>query len=272
MSNRLFIGICMLASALWFTGCAQNAPVGKYAWEKKKPFVISQERQRSTMKSYCVLGKTYTPAYVEVGDSMDGVASWYGPDFHGKYTSSGEVYNMYDFTAAHKTWPMDTVVKITNLDNGKTQTARINDRGPFKDDRIIDCSYATGKALGLDRTGLAKVKIEAISFTGKPLKPTFDMHIDSTIAVNSPAVNSPKKILLDNFGIQVGAFRIEQGALKTKDRYASLDPKYKSIVKRFDMGDGGVLYRVFVMGFISEEEAKNYMACHGITGAIIIRG
>ena len=265
MSNRLFVGFCITVSMLWLAGC--SAPVGTYGWKKKQPFITSQDRHKTTMRTYYALGNTYSPTYIEVGESMSGVASWYGPDFHGKYTSSGEMYDMYDFTAAHKTWPMDTVVKITNLDNGKTQTARINDRGPFKDDRIIDCSYATGKALGLDKTGLARVKIEAISFNSRPPKPTIDTRVNTNFADNSP-----KKILLDNFGIQVGAFKIEQGALKTKDKYASLDPKYKSIVKRFDTADGGVLYRVFVMGFVSEDEARNFMADHGIANAIIIRG
>ncbi|MGW8169601.1 MAG: septal ring lytic transglycosylase RlpA family protein [Sulfurovaceae bacterium] len=263
MSHRLFVGFCITVSVLWLAGC--SAPVGTYGWNKKQPFITSQDRHKTTMRSYNALGNTYNPTYIEAGETMSGVASWYGPDFHGKYTSSGEVYNMHDFTAAHKTWPMDTVVKITNLDNGKTQIARINDRGPFKDDRIIDCSYATGKAIGLDKTGLARVKIEAISFNSRPPKPTMDANANI-------AVNSPKKILLDNFGIQVGAFRIEQGALKTKDKYASLDPKYKSIVKRFDTADGSALYRVFVMGFVSEDEARNFMADHGIANAIIIRG
>ncbi|MDD5405876.1 MAG: septal ring lytic transglycosylase RlpA family protein [Sulfurovaceae bacterium] len=267
MPNRLLIGFYILLSVLWLAGCSQNAPMGQYGFKKKEPFITSQERHNATMKSYYALGKTYSPTYIEVGDTMSGVASWYGPDFHGKYTSSGEIYDMYDFTAAHKTWPMDTVVKITNLDNGKTQIARINDRGPFKDDRIIDCSYATGKALGLDKTGLANVKIEAISFNSRPVKPIIDTQVNSNMAYNSP-----KRILLDNFGIQVGAFRIEQGALKTKDRYASLDLKHKSVVKRFDTADGRALYRVFVMGFVSEDEARNYMAYHGITDAVIIRG
>jgi len=263
LRSRLFIGICILTSAFWLAGC--SAPVGTYGWNKKQPFITSQDRHKTTMRSYNVFGKTYNPTYIEAGETMSGIASWYGPDFHGKYTSSGEMYNMNDFTAAHKTWPMDTVVKITNLDNGKTQIARINDRGPFKDDRVIDCSYATGKALGLDKTGLARVKIEAVSFNSKPPKQIMD-------ANTNIAANSPKKILLDNFGIQVGAFKIEQGALKTKDKYASLDPKYKSVVKRFDTHDGSALYRVFVMGFASEDEARNYMADHGIVNAIIIRG
>ena len=265
MINRSFIGICILASVFWLAGC--SAPVGTNGWNKKQPFITSQDRHKTTMRSYSALGKTYNPTYIEVGETMSGIASWYGPDFHGKYTSSGELYNMNDFTAAHKTWPMDTVVKITNLDNGKSQIARINDRGPFKDGRIIDCSYATGKALGLDATGLARVKIEAISFNSRPAKPTIDAGVNIKIADNSPT-----KILLDNFGIQVGAFKIEQGALRTKNKYASLNPKYKSVVKRFDAADGSTLYRVFVMGFASEDEAKSYMTDHGIANAIIIRG
>ncbi len=246
-----------------------SAPKAK----KKTAPITSQARHKATMKPYCVLGKKYTPEYIKLGDTMIGIASWYGPDFHGKYTSNGEIYNMYDFTAAHKTWPMNTLVKVTNLDNGKTQLVRINDRGPFKDGRIIDCSYAAGKSLGLDRSGLARVKIEAVGFNSKPIKPTI-LNDNVYLAQNTfPKLsNSTKKVLMNNFGIQVGAFKLKNGADITKEKYASLDKRYNVEVKKFSLADGSEIYRVFVMGFISEEEARDYMSCYGISKAIIIRG
>lgn len=267
MINKISVLLFVLVGMLWYSGCSQMTP------SKRATKITSQARHKSTMRPYCVLGKKYTPEYVEIGDSMTGIASWYGPDFHGKYTSSGEIYDMNDFTAAHKTWPMDTLVKVTNLDNGKTELVRINDRGPFKDGRIIDCSYAAGKSLGLDKTGLARVKIEVVGFNSKPLKPTIlndNIYLARNTAPKSSS--SPKKVLMNNFGIQVGAFRLKKGADITKEKYASLDKRYSVEVKKFFLADGSEIYRVFVMGFASEEEAKDYMACYGISKAIIIRG
>jgi len=127
----------------------------------------SKARLNSTMKPYWVGFHRYSPEVVSLGSTMYGVSSWYGPNFHGKQTSSGEQYNMHAFTAAHKTWPMDTMVRVDNLKNGKSVVVRINDRGPFVSGRVIDCSYAAGKAIGLDASGVANVKLTVIGFAGK---------------------------------------------------------------------------------------------------------
>jgi Lytic transglycolase len=92
-----------------------------------------------------------------------GEASWYGPRFHGKLTSSGEVYNQYAFTAAHPTLPEGSRVKVTNLDNGKSVTVRVTDRGPFTDGRIIDVSHRAAKSLGMVEDGTAKVRVKVLS-------------------------------------------------------------------------------------------------------------
>jgi len=91
-----------------------------------------------------------------------GVASWYGPDFHGKPTSSGEIYDMYQLTCAHNTLPLGTTVIVTNLENGKSLELRVNDRGPFVKDRVIDLSYSAAKILGIYEKGTAFVKVETI--------------------------------------------------------------------------------------------------------------
>ncbi len=91
-----------------------------------------------------------------------GVASWYGPDFHGKPTSSGEIYDMYQLTCAHNTLPLGTMVIVTNLENGKSLELKVNDRGPFAKDRIIDLSYAAASILGVYEKGTAQVKVETI--------------------------------------------------------------------------------------------------------------
>jgi len=96
--------------------------------------------------------------------SYKGVSSWYGPDFHGKLTANGEVYDQYGVTAAHKELPLNTVVRVTNLDNSKSIILRINDRGPYAKNRILDCSYGAAKKLDFLNQGTANVKIEVIEF------------------------------------------------------------------------------------------------------------
>ncbi len=91
-----------------------------------------------------------------------GIASWYGPNFHGKKTASGEIYNMFDFTAAHKYLPFNTLVRVRNLSNNKSVIVRINDRGPFVKNRIIDLSYAAAKKIDLIKTGTAFVEVEIL--------------------------------------------------------------------------------------------------------------
>jgi len=93
-----------------------------------------------------------------------GVSSYYGPNFHGKLTANGEVYDMYGLTAAHKEMPLNTVARVTNLDNGRSLILRINDRGPYIDGRILDCSYGAAKKLGFINEGTANVEIKIIEW------------------------------------------------------------------------------------------------------------
>lgn len=117
---------------------------------------------------YTVLGSTYHVRNSSAGYRETGIASWYGSKFHGKPTSSGEPYDMYKVTAAHRTLPLPTYVRVTNLDNGRNAVVRVNDRGPFHPDRIIDLSYAAAVKLGVVRTGTARVEVEAIDFDETP--------------------------------------------------------------------------------------------------------
>jgi rare lipoprotein A len=115
-------------------------------------------------RPYTVLGKHYTPLKTGKGFAQQGDASWYGQKFHGHLTSNGETYDMYAMTAAHKTLPLPSFVKVTNMINGKQVIVRVNDRGPFHGDRIIDLSYAAAKKLDYLKTGTAPVKVEVIHF------------------------------------------------------------------------------------------------------------
>ncbi len=114
------------------------------------------------IRDYVDRGIHYYPRYVKKGLVKYGKASWYGKRFHGKLTANGERYNMYSMTAAHRTYAMNTVVKVTNLKNKKSVKVRINDRGPFYRSRDIDLSYAAAKRLGIHKKGVAKIKLEVI--------------------------------------------------------------------------------------------------------------
>ncbi|HCN44403.1 MAG TPA: septal ring lytic transglycosylase RlpA family lipoprotein, partial [Pseudomonas sp.] len=111
---------------------------------------------------YTVLGKTYYPIPESRNYVAEGTASWYGTKFHGQNTANGEVYDLYGMSAAHKTLPLPAYVKVTNLDNRRSVILRVNDRGPFYSDRIIDLSYAAAKKLGYAESGTARVRVEGI--------------------------------------------------------------------------------------------------------------
>jgi rare lipoprotein A len=113
--------------------------------------------------SYSINGKTYYPMKkVAAGFNQKGVASWYGPGFHGKKTASGEVYDMHGMTAAHSVLPLNTMVKVKNLNNDKEIIVRVNDRGPFINDRVIDLSLAAARDLGMVQCGTVPVRVSVI--------------------------------------------------------------------------------------------------------------
>ncbi|SEO70324.1 rare lipoprotein A [Pseudomonas sp. Snoq117.2] len=111
---------------------------------------------------YTVLGKTYFPLTDSRNYRVTGTASWYGTKFHGQATANGETYDLYGMTAAHKTLPLPSYVRVTNLDNGRSVILRVNDRGPFYSDRVIDLSFAAAKKLGYAEIGTARVSVEGI--------------------------------------------------------------------------------------------------------------
>ena len=253
-----------MAVLLAFSGCSgHNA--GVYSGSSRTVPAVSHPRSskaihRATLRPYTVGGKTYYPTVVKVGWTQDGIASWYGPNFHGGKTSNGETYNMYALTAAHKTLPMNTMVRVTNKRNGKSVVVRINDRGPFVSGRIIDLSYAAGKRIGIDKTGTAPVRLTVLGF-------------DRIIASMAPKGSGERRktVVLRNFGVQVGAFRHLHGAQVYQHKFERTAPRYRVRIQKFQV-DGRPLYRVWLMGFGSEAEARDFIRTHGIPGAFIIRG
>jgi len=192
--NRLLIVLLAFLVLCSCGGRKRRLPEARYA----KPAIVLPE----TAKPYSVDGVSYYPLPSGEGFVQEGVASWYGRKFHGKKTSSGEIYNMYDVTAAHKTLPFGTRVRVENLSNQKQVIVRINDRGPFVKQRIIDLSYAAAKKTGLVGPGTARVRLTALSKqvgtvrAGTARKPLVE------------ATNFNK----GKFTIQVGAFRERENA------------------------------------------------------------
>jgi rare lipoprotein A len=191
----------------------------------------------------------------KVGDIEHGIASWYGPNFHSKKTSNGEIYNMYASTAAHKTLPMNTMVKVFNLDNGKSTIVRINDRGPFVDGRIIDLSNKAAHDVDMVKSGTAKVKIQILGFHAK-------------IATTQDELNEVATV--GQYFVQVGAFRRSEGARITQRKFKLILQSQYDVITKEGTLDEKPIYRVWVSGFRSEEEAKDFRDKNDLKGAMII--
>lgn len=197
----------------------------------------------ATQRPYTIQGKTYHPMPSAEGYREIGFCSWYGPNFHGKRTSNGEVYDMEDMTAAHKLLPMNTYVRVTNLDNGRQAVLRINDRGPFVDGRIIDLSKAAARQLDVLGPGTARVEVEALGFkkagsgqAGRPVE-------------YEPPASYEEGV----FTVQVGAFTDERNAQRLA---SSLRPTWGEVfVIKYDRGDE-IFFRVRVNKLNRLEDAQ----------------
>lgn len=227
--------------------------------------------QRATMRPYKIDGKWYYPQRVSLGERFEGIASWYGPDFHAKKTSNGEIYNMHAHTAASKTLPMNTVVRVYNKDNGKTTIVRINDRGPFVDGRIIDLSNAAAREIEMVQKGTARIVVEVIGFKGmigekmsRPSEMTEKLKSEFKVGVSQESVDGGV------FALQVGAFRRKEGAEETKQKFDQLK-NYTTIIQEQEIDDGSI-YRVMIQGFRSEDEANDFLNRHpNIKGRVSVR-
>lgn len=175
VSNAVVVGVvCAFAS-----GCAYmpEAVTSRFDQPETKELFVGEsavsvkpagglrirKSNRGNMESYVVRGQRYFTMDSADGYSARGVASWYGPNFHGRTASNGEVYDMYRLTAAHKTLPLPTYARVTHLENGRSVVVKINDRGPFSGDRILDLSFAAALRLGMVKDGTAMVDIQALS-------------------------------------------------------------------------------------------------------------
>ena len=230
------ISLVALLSGCGYFGAREIAPVAAPA-----PVPLVKEQAPSPRNGveplsrygnpefYEVMGVRYVPLKSADGYVEQGIASWYGPDFHGELTSTRETYDMYQMTAAHKTLPLPTWVEVTNLENGRKVRLRVNDRGPFKDERIIDLSYAAALKLDVVRNGTARVEVRAVQGPAAP-------PVRMAAAPAATAGQAPSMYL------QVAAFGARENADRMRQR---LEPALGAPVRVFeDTAHAPPLYKV----------------------------
>lgn len=247
------------AGGLYKPGVADGGPaIPPDVSRLEEPTPRPEPRARYGNRSpYTVLGKVYHVMPSAAGYVERGIASWYGNKFHGRATSSLEPYDMYQFTAAHKTLPLPTYVRVTNLDNGRSVTVRVNDRGPFHVGRIIDLSYAAAIKLGIHVQGTGRVEVRALA-PGEVPPPVSASEPTSTPAPGR-ATPPPRPVAGDSgrIWLQVASFGERANAKRLEDRLQDADIHHVD-VKRAKVR-GQRVYRVRIGPFDTRGEAERVM-------------
>ena len=205
------------------------------------PVVIPEPLNRTgagNRSPYTVLGKSYEVLPTEEGYFERGVASWYGEKFHGHKTSNGEVFDMYLASAAHKSLPIPSFLQVTNLDNNRSIVVRVNDRGPFHGDRVIDLSYAAAVKLGYADRGTARVQLESIVATGSSR--------DRGVRGANPTENETLRVSsTDSKYLQVGAFSDLSAAQEVSSRVEAIT-SLPVFIRSVNTSNNRILHRVRV--------------------------
>jgi peptidoglycan lytic transglycosylase len=259
-SAGVLIVVFVLAPALLLTGCSSRIARDTGDAAPQEPVDISGipdavPRNEPLSRygnpvSYEVMGHRYYTLKSRNGYVKRGIASWYGTKFHGQRTSSGEVYDLYKMTAAHKTLPLPTYARVTNLKNGRSIIVKINDRGPFHPNRIIDLSYAAAAKLGILEYGTGLVEVEAIN-PSAPKKPM--------LAASEPVVQEGSSLFL-----QVGAFSNRDNAQRLSSKLQNA--KIGDIHIMEASNASGPIYRVRIGPLESVDEADR------LSSALVSKG
>jgi len=250
--------------AVFLTACVSSSPTtntanaGRYQMDNDSPVleaidfsrveeVVPKEiiRTAAGNKSpYSVNGRSYTVMDSEVGYQETGMASWYGRKFHGHLTSNGEIYDMFQYSAAHKSLPIPSFARVTNLSNGKSVVVRVNDRGPFHESRIIDLSYAAAARLDYAANGTARVRVESLT----PWLNTPPILVDESVdPIDQEAIAAERQRIEADQGeefLQVGAFSNRDSAENLRDSIAALTRLPAFIRSELNESAGQVMHRV----------------------------
>jgi len=246
--TRIKFATLLICSTFVFSACGGNSVSRYYHPKSSGGYQHANLPQghgghKKTGKPYRIAGRMYYPLQSAAGYNETGTGSWYGRDFHGKLTANGERYDMHALSAAHKTLPLPTLVRVTNLENGRSVIVRVNDRGPFVKNRVIDLSYAAANALAYTRQGTARVRVQVLGSS-------------SSLASNRPVARSParkttpvaamvkpirKSPAIPGMYVQLGAFSSTANASRLKMRLAG---DYPSISVQPFMRNMQQMYRV----------------------------
>ena len=242
----------VLSFIVMLVSCGQikdSAPVNYSKQWHEIPDAVPASVTRSKYgnpDSYEVFGNTYYVKDSAQGFQQKGIASWYGNKFHGKRTSSGEDYDMYAMTAAHKTLPIPVFVEVTNHDNNRKAIVKVNDRGPFHQGRIIDLSYAAATKLGIAQTGTANVSIRVVTTESDKNRQ------------RSAAVVEPGAVEGDKLYVQIAAFSSEDNALLHLEKLQG--EGFSDVRLHIESKKGKAMYRVRIGPLPSEQVAQNVVA------------
>lgn len=262
----LGVGLMMLAAC---AGGARPAPVAglpgggsvQAGIDDPAPFVSG------TLRRYQIRGRWYQPAENPTYDEV-GVASWYGDAFNGKPTATGEIFDMHALTAAHKTLPLPALVEVTNLANGRSVVLRVNDRGPFVDDRIIDLSRGAATELGLLNAGLGEVRVR---YVGRAPRLSGGERVQRAEATPTPRQPQPRpqptQVERRQVWVQAGAFSDPQAAGRVADRLGE-----QASVTPVNIG-GRDLFRVIVGPWPDAnrgEQARQAVIARGYPDAMLV--
>ena len=281
----LLAGACLTACATpgtWFLGRVSVLDRGSAQTPPASAFIDPDTGKplRGTMKPYQVKGLWYYP-HEQPDYNVVGIASWYGEAFHNRQTSDGESFDMYSLSAAHKTLPLPSLVEVTNLENGRQMTLRVNDRGPFVSDRIIDLSRAAAERLGYLEKGVTNVRVRYIGpasaawgprqqiAIGKPA-PVMASSLSESTAQRFAVRGTDRLAQTESYRIQAGAFSDLKNAQHCVEQLASVGP---AVIEPVDRA-GGTVYRVIV-GLAPDEPMawalRDRVAALGFRDASIIR-
>jgi rare lipoprotein A len=264
--NKL-VGGLLIVGCLLVGGCAETELVAHVV---KSGAQLGGDEPGGAVKvgrPYTINGVRYVPR-VDPNYDQTGLASWYGADFHGKRTANGEIYDMNALTAAHKTLPMPSRVRVTNLENGRSLELTVNDRGPFVAGRIIDVSRRAAEALGFRRQGVAKVRVQVLGapatqvVTATPLPapaaaaPEPEPEERSFSLISSAVAAEPESVVNARLYVQGGAFANQHNAVKLGERLSPFGPTRITAVEN----SGRVLYRVRLGPIYNREAAGRLLA------------
>ena len=244
-------GCTLLSLTIILVSCGQikdSAPVNYSKQWHEIPDAVPASVSRSKYGnpgSYEVFGKTYYVKDSAEGFQQKGIASWYGNKFHGQRTSSGEDYDMYAMTAAHKTLPIPVFVEVTNHDNGRKAVVKVNDRGPFHEGRIIDLSYAAATKLGVAQTGTANVSIRVVTSESDRNRQRSDAVVESHSAEGGKLY------------VQIAAFTSENNALSPLGKLQGAG--FSDVRLHIESKKGKAVYRVRIGPLPSDYVAKKVL-------------